>query len=110
MSKVRCNVCISENNSFCAKKNTKVKINKSRICKLYVFDETKVKERKQIDSILFGFKEQMLAKKHRRKERIKERESVKEALDNYNKGSQFTSAKHPLTGDLSRFKTTIGKD
>ena len=48
MSRVKCKVCSNEQHSFCNAKNAKIHPNKSRTCKEFDYDATKVKVRQKL--------------------------------------------------------------
>ena len=117
MAKVRCNVCSNEMSGVCQVKNSRIKINKSRNCKAYIYDEDKIKVKEDIPTIKVGYKQQQ-ENRLRMKEEIKElKEKMKNGLSKKEAqdlglvqgGSSVVptgDAKHPMTGDLSRFITT----
>jgi hypothetical protein len=112
MAKVRCRFCEFEESQKCkVKKNTKVKINKKRVCSVYNPNEEKILdflERRENSS-----KPQVVtrpdwwwSKKARRAERDR---VAKLEMDQYQTTAAF-SKEHPLTGDLSRFIQPTIKD
>lgn len=111
MSKVKCSICGNEVGGLCSIKKIGVKENKPRICKSYVYEETKVKAKQEIPTIRVGYAELQVAKKLRKEARKLEIEALKAGAvtgispsqDPYRTG---VDVKHPLTGDLSRFTTT----
>lgn len=126
MTKIKCNVCSNENNSFCTIKKVKVHINKKRNCDFYVYDSSKLKVKQKIPSIRVGYIEQQNDRR-KSKEKLKELKKLVEAnpgkniahdlgMSNSNGHCTITTvpndltAKHPLTGDLSRFTTTATKE
>jgi len=95
MSKVMCKECMYENNSYCEKKkNIKIKLNKHRLCKYYVLDESKLVEREIIKSTYIPYDKRKIIQKE-----------INTKIDL----AQIENNKHPLTGDLGqRFRTTAG--
>lgn len=126
MAKVRCNVCANEDGSTCLIKKMHVNKNKPRKCEAYIFDEAKVKAKKDIKVTRVGYKQieenkrRMKAELKRIKEELKKGPAQGTAQDlgliqqPSNKiimpgdagFSMPRDSKHPLTGDLSRFTTT----
>ena len=126
MAKVRCNVCQNEEKSFCKIKKVGVAVNKPRKCEAYIFAEAKVKKKQEIPTEKIGYlKQQELkakAKAERKalikmlKEGIKPNDGTAKDLGLIEEGGRIITPgdprfrmpdnKHPLTGDLSRFKTT----
>lgn len=127
MAKVRCKVCANELSGVCCIKDVSVRVNKSRSCGDYVYDEDKVKAKTKINVTRIGYR-QLQENKRRMKAELKE---IKKALKEGQKNGtakdlgliqpsesriiqpgdpRFSmpnpDAKHPLTGDLSRFTTT----
>ena len=108
MSKVLCALCIYESKKRCVRKNNKVKLNKKRTCAMYKEDDIKL---------------EAMAKKEENKKHIKtitrpdwywnRKEEIRkvrnEARAKAASGQMPVSGdpKHPLTGDLSRFTTTV---
>lgn len=132
MAKVKCSVCANEKAKFCTIKKIGVKVNKPRTCEAYVYDESKVKARQEIHTMKVGYRQQQENKK-RMKEELKElkamlkegpRNKTAQDLGLYVEGKgeskiitpgdpRFTmpskDIKHPLTGDLSRFTSSVDK-
>ena len=129
MPKIKCKVCANEKVGFCKVKKVSVKLNKARQCEAYVYEETKVKDRQEIPVTRQNYTNSL----ELRKQRKDELKALKEAMKNRpNNGtakdlglmseqdqknkiikpgdSKFimpnANQKYPLTGDLSRFKTT----
>lgn len=48
--KVRCKVCVNENQSFCDANNIKVRINKPRHCSKFVYDVDKIQVKTKLPS------------------------------------------------------------
>lgn len=74
-------------------------INKRRRCDKYILEATKVKAKQILKTVPMGHKEKE-ALRREYKEQLKQfRASAKQGN---------TSPSHPLTGDLSRFTSTVG--
>jgi len=135
MSKVRCNQCSNEDNGYCVVKKTSVSLNKSRKCDDFVAKE--VKEQKgseKTPTIRMGYAEWQKIKMKAKEDRREVRRLIKEHPGNgtakalglidgvgVNPGYEMSDGgiivptttrdiKHPLTGDLSRFRTTVEED
>jgi len=133
MAKVKCSICANEAASFCTVKKVKIKLNKKRLCEAYVYEESKVKAKQEIPTIKFGYKEQEEQRKKMKaelkalkemmkkqpqdgtakslgllKEATEESRIIKPGDPKYTMPSG--DQKHPLTGDLSRFVTTVNKN
>ncbi len=109
MEKVVCALCRLESNRRCIKKNAKVKINKPRICQFYKEDEDKLnamKARQDVGRPTATRRPDYYWDAARMKE---ERRKAKEA-EMRRQGVASGDPKHPLTGDLSRFKSTATGD
>lgn len=79
--KIKCKDCVNETMGRCSIKKTTVKLNKSRKCNDYSFDQYK---------------------------EIARLEQKARSMDAQDRAYQAKRA-HPLTGDLGRFKTTATK-
>ena len=127
MVKVRCNICGNEVSSFCNIKKVRVSVNKSRRCKGYVYDESKLKTTREIPTVRVGYRQQQENKRRFKaemkvlKEELKKGRSQGTAKDlgliQPTESTVITPGdpkfsvpgrdlKHPMTGDLSRFTTT----
>jgi len=118
--KVVCSLCEFEEKGLCVKKKrTKVSLKKKRQCKLYAQSEAKVQtlvdKRLNAKPIPTTFRPEWW---HDRRAYInklkaldKEQRRRDEELDENVpvKRMPIESVKHPLTGDLSKFKSTVGK-
>ena len=95
MSKVTCSTCGHEDNGYCTKKkDIKIKLNKRRICKLYVDDTSKYKISTEIESVYVPYAD---------------RKKVSKQLNTKINMDTIANNKHPLTGNLAeRFRTTGG--
>jgi hypothetical protein len=106
MAKVTCATCGREEKGFCIKKKSRVAKNKRRRCDQYLFAVEKVTERQIIKTVKLPYTEQQRIKAELKKLRALERANKNNAI----KGDVRTAdPKHPITGDLSRFKTTASE-
>jgi len=109
MEKVVCALCRLENNRRCIKKNAKVKINKQRVCKFYDEDEYKLNAMKAKQDVARPMATKRpdyywdAARMKEEKRKAKEAATPRQSMIS-------SDPKHPLTGDLSRFKSTATKD
>lgn len=112
-NKVKCGTCVNEINSYCGIKKSKVKPNKNRNCEYFELDVSKVKTKQILEFVRRPdyFWDDQLKKELRRKERKKLEEEVNKQLEQakQDRKQNEEDVKHPLTGDLSRFKTTASK-
>ena len=99
--KVTCATCLNEEDKFCVIKKSRVALNKRRRCDKYVLEATKVKARQILKSVPMGYREKEALRREYKKQ-------LKEFKSTARQGN--TSPNHPLTGDLSRFTSTAGKD
>lgn len=104
-NKVRCMHCNKCNNeeSYCTVKKTKISLNKKRRCEQYEFNESKVKPKKEIPSQKVP---SWNLKSNLRKQEVEKLERLKAELARQEQMQQAQQSNHPLTGDLSKFKTT----
>jgi len=128
--KVKCRVCDNEDRGFCKVKKVKVKINKARVCEAYIYNESKLKTKEKVDTTRILYAEQQAIKKQQKEELKKLREQLKQGqkqgtahdlgLIPKEKSNIIqpgdprfvmprADEKHPLTGDLSRFTTTVSE-
>ena len=112
MDKVLCSFCRFENNRRCIKKNSKVSINKKRLCDAYEDDDDKL--RRLAERKLKASKPTVYMRPDwywDRKNFIKKMKQEQAAKEE-SQPSVFTGdPEHPLTGDLSRFfKSTVGDE
>ena len=93
--KVTCATCANEENKKCtAKKNIGIALNKRRNCDKYVLETSKVKEKQIIKSVKLGYAErEALRQEYKRQLKLAKQGAADPA--------------HPLTGDLSRFTSTV---
>ena len=103
--KVICSHCDNCNNedNYCTVKKASVSLNKKRKCGLYKFNEDKVKSKKEIPSQKVP---SWNLKSSLRKQEIEKLEKLKAELARQEQMQQTQSSDYPLTGDLSKFKTT----
>ena len=113
--KIRCANCGNQINGFCSVKRATVSLNKKRLCDKYKYDETKVKEKHEIPSVMrseWYWKRKELKKLLKEQKEYEEQQvKVKELSSPPGQMQPATgNSKHPLTGDLSRFISTAGKE
>jgi len=126
MAKVRCKACQNESGGVCSIKNIGVAVNKPRKCEAFIFAEDKVKAKEPIPTERVGYAKQQELKAKYKAERKAFMKALKAGPGNGTAkdlgldaddskiimpgDSRFNmpsgNAKHPLTGDLDRFKTT----
>lgn len=95
--RITCSICKNENGGFCkVKKNVRVALNKRRNCNLFILEPSKVKEKQILKTVKLSYSEKEALRKHYKEEL----RMVKNALKD-------PSNPHPLTGDLSRFTSTV---
>lgn len=116
MAKVKCSVCANEEASFCKIKKVKISLNKKRLCKAYIYDESKLKKKQDIEITRIPFGEQEEFRKEAKKKRKELRALLKQQKINKIADEEFIkvsnerlNTKHPLTGDLSRFVSSSTK-
>ena len=114
MAKVKCSVCANEISGFCKVKNVKVSINKKRKCEAYIYDESKLKTKKEIPTTRLNYTEQEARRKTLRRELKQMREIIdkreKSPIIQPKDSNFYLDNKHPITGDLSRFRSTATGD
>jgi hypothetical protein len=114
--KITCSTCENQINGYCNIKKTMVGLNKRRRCVSYKHDVTKEKEYNPLPSEMRPdwYWDKKEAKRLRREWRAKVSEELKKAEEQKSKSEvtqPFSGDKsHPLTGDLSRFTSTVGKE
>jgi hypothetical protein len=126
MAKVRCKACQNEEATYCVVKKTSVAINKPRKCEAFILAENKVKAKEPIPTERIGYIKQQELKAKAKAERKALLKMLREGPGNgtaKNLGLDTDESriimpgdprysvptsdpKHPLTGDLSKFKTT----
>src|SRR6056297_1262937 len=105
-NKVKCKYCslCDQEKEYCTVKKTKVSLNKKRDCEKHQFDENLVKPKKEIPSTRVP---SWNLRSNLRKEEIRKLEELREQLIRQEQAAPSTqSSEYPLTGDLSRFRTT----
>jgi len=105
MGKITCATCVAEFKSKCNAKKGRpsVALNKRRRCDKYKLEPSKVKERHIMKTIKMGYKEKEAVRKEYK-------EQLKLAKAAAKQGRAPQNINHPMTGDLSRFTSTAGKD
>lgn len=125
MLKVRCRSCKNETNGKCSIKKKSVKLNKKRMCDFYDFDVTKVKakekpevrrvpalkeDRKKLAKKNLDELKKYLEREQKEQELKKEKLLKEKASKLYDLKNKYVGntgdPKYPLSGDLSRFKTS----
>lgn len=101
--KITCSTCANEDRKICTVKKIGVAINKRRRCDKFIFEPLKVKPKQLVKTVRVSWEE---------KEKLRQeyKEALKEArrLEREGRlGRTTTNPKHPLTGDLSRFVSTV---
>lgn len=118
MAKAQCKFCKLENEGYCTKKNTTVKLNKRRKCDYYKLDIGKADA--FVERKMFTSKPEVVLRPDDwwdRKERKVSVQTVKEEdLSIYSTTAGVATSmsrsntEHPLTGDLSRFMQSTVED
>jgi hypothetical protein len=97
--KTKCKTCSNENKGKCSIKHTTVNVNKNRKCNYYELEPDKVKIKEILPSRPATedemFKQKPKGVKSRKVARMKSKEI-----------NMNTNEQHPMTGDLSRFKSS----
>ncbi len=109
-NKVICCVCLNQTDDFCSVKKCKVKANKKRLCDRFVHDNNKVTFKQEIPTTR---RPDWYWDREERRRLMKEslrkaQESLVERVQR--EQTQKKDTKHPLTGDLSQFVTTVRKE
>jgi len=107
MSQVTCSVCRNEDNKMCKVKKVGVHVNKRRECNKYIFDSDRVRPADLVKTIKMPY-----AEKEEMKRRYKEELKRYREVEKNTKEAGLDPASinmHPLTGDLSRFKSTVSQ-
>lgn len=108
MGKIQCKFCKFESNTRCVVKKTSVKINKHRICEAYKVDVARVE-----DAAADGIRTPKIPKTFRpdwfwdKKKRRAARDAALHKELEMRQPIRSTDNKHPLTGDLSRFVSSV---
>jgi hypothetical protein len=104
--KVTCAICKNEVNKKCTvKKNSAVALNKRRRCDLFELEPGKVKTKQILKTVRMTYEEKEALRKEYKEQLKLYKQAVKEAKQG--KVPHSGSSKHPLTGDLSRFVSTV---
>lgn len=103
MEKITCATCANEENKRCIVKKSRVALNKRRNCDKYVLEATKVKAKQILKTVRMS---------HVEKEALRNeyKQQLKQFRADAKSGGFQQNSKHPMTGDLSRFSSTAGKD
>jgi Fe-S-cluster containining protein len=111
-NKVICGSCSNELNSYCKIKKCKIKPNKKRVCEHFELDVGKVKVKGVPDFIKRPdyFWDDKLKKQMRREHRKRIEEEALKRIEDLKEENEEKDLKHPLTGDLSKFKTTASEE
>ena len=103
--KIKCLWCVKLVNSVCSVKKIKMKVRKPRRCKTFVPNSDaitrEINRGKGIKTARLS-REAYLTKKERKEERERRQALLENAIK-----SSSSHSEHPLTGDLSRFTTTV---
>ena len=103
--KITCAICKNEEGRKClVKKNATVSLNRRRRCEKFVLEPTKVKAKQILKTTRLTYREKEALRRHYKEELKQYRQAMKE--DQTGQVPQSGSAKHPLTGDLSRFSSS----
>lgn len=110
--KVTCNVCLYQTDSFCDLKKCKVKLKKKRVCDKFERDNNKITFKQPIPTTR---RPDWYWDREERRRLLKEalNDAQRQTVEQARRETEMVNprdTKHPLTGDLSRFKTTAGKD
>ena len=102
-AKITCATCRCEVNKKCNAKKGRpsVALNKRRRCDKYILEATKVKAKQILKTVQMGHKEKEALRREYK-------DQLKQFKDAAKQGN--TSQSHPLTGDLSRFTSTVGSN
>ena len=99
--KIKCSWCLNFGTSFCSKKSTKVRANKKRRCEDFMPDETALKKEADKGKDVKVTRRPdwyWLSKSEIKKLKEQKKQELAKAIKQ--------DSSHPLTGDLSRFRTT----
>jgi hypothetical protein len=107
--KVRCATCVNQSGGFCIKKKTSVKLNKWRRCDEYKIDSNKVKIRNPVTVTRVLHQAVVKDLKDEYKKSLKE-EEMKKVLERSTSYIDSADNKYPLTGDLSRFISSVSEE
>lgn len=115
--KVTCGVCLYQKDGFCELKKHKVKLKKRRICDKFKHDGEKITFKQPIPTTrrpdwYWNREERRRLMKETLKKLQRKVEKRNEEIEMVNTkygDMKSRDMKHPLTGDLSRFQTTVEK-
>lgn len=102
-NKITCATCVNEQDKRCVVKKDNVALNKRRNCDKYVLEPLKVKAKQILKTTRLSYREKEALRQRYKKE-------LKEVKAAAKQGYNQQNAKHPLTGDLSKFTSTAGRD
>lgn len=107
--KVTCNACLHQTNGFCDIKKHKVKPKKRRVCDKFKRDHNKIAFKQPIPTTR---RPDWYWNREERRRLLKEmlQDAQKQMIEQARRETEMANMKHPLTGDLSRFRTTALKD
>lgn len=103
--KITCSICEHEEKSFCTVKKIGIAPNKRRRCEKFDFAPLKVKPKQALKTVRMTWEEKEYLRKQYKAELKKVRQLQKEGK--LNQVPPTVDQKHPLTGDLSRFVSTV---
>jgi hypothetical protein len=106
-NKIICATCAHEKSRICTIKKVTIAPNKRRNCDKYKLEASKVKEKQVLKTIQLSYAERE-ALRQEYKQQLKQLKSAIKG-GNLPAGSQVTE-KYPLTGDLSRFTSTVAEE
>jgi len=102
--KIVCATCSNEKERRCTvKKNQGIHPNKRRNCALYILASEKIKMKQVLDSVYIPYEQREEFKKMYKQEEKKRKEALKEQR------KTGIDVVHPMTGDLSRFRSTANR-
>lgn len=107
-NKVTCATCANEKDKKCVVKKATVAMNKRRKCDSYVLEATKIKARQVLKTVKMGYKEKEALRREYKAQLKQLKAATKEGY--MTTGPQSGNSQHPLTGDLSRFTSTVGSE
>jgi len=111
-NKVTCGTCVHEVKGVCEIKKASISLNKKRMCDKHCTDTKKIKFKQEIPTVRRP--DWFWSREERRRLRKEFLQKITEATTEKAKKETTTvsmkDTKHPLTGDLSRFQTTVGTE
>ncbi|PIZ00999.1 hypothetical protein COY61_01045 [bacterium (Candidatus Gribaldobacteria) CG_4_10_14_0_8_um_filter_33_9] len=106
-NKITCAVCQNEENGVCmVKKKIGISLNKRRNCDKFSLHPSKVKEKQIVKTIKLSYTEREMLRKLYKQELKKLKEKKDDSIVVNDSFRINSNEYHPLTGDLSRFKST----